>query len=215
MKKFLLTFLFLQALVLTSLAQEVRLNAIGLYTFEENFNSYYNTTNYYTGTIKDGMTYGLGLEVLPAPHAGVELIYFYQKTNVDMNWTQLTPQSASFDVNMNYMLLGGTRYLRAEGSMLEGFFGLNAGVAWVNAKNESTGNTNSATKFGWGIKAGANIWVSDKVAIKLQGQMLSAVQAAGGALYFGTGGAGAGLSLESSIYQWGLGGGLVFNLRSE
>ena len=51
-----------------------------------------------------------------------------------------------------------------------------------------------------------------KVAIKLQGQLMSAVQSAGGGLYFGTGGAGAGVSTYSSMYQFGLGGGLVISL---
>ena len=34
----------------------------------------------------------------------------------------------------------------------------------------------------------------------------------GGGLYFGTGGAGAGVSTYSSYYQFNLGGGLVFKL---
>ena len=48
--------------------------------------------------------------------------------------------------------------------------------------------SNSATKFAWGLRLGANIWASEKMAIKLQGQLMSAVQGAGGGLYFGTGG---------------------------
>jgi hypothetical protein len=39
---------------------------------------------------------------------------------------------------------------------------------------------------------------------------MSAVQSAGGGLYFGTGGGGAGVSTYSSMYQFGLGGGLAF-----
>jgi hypothetical protein len=38
------------------------------------------------------------------------------------------------------------------------------------------------------------------------------VQGAGGGLYFGTGGAGAGVSTYSSMLQFGLGGGLTFAL---
>ena len=65
----------------------------------------------------------------------------------------------------------------------------------------------------WGVHAGANIWASDKIAIKIQGQLLSAVQAVGGSLYFGTGGAGAGVSTYSSMLQFGIGGGLTYNLK--
>ena len=41
---------------------------------------------------------------------------------------------------------------------------------------------------------------------------MSAVQGAGGGLYFGTGGGGVGVSTYSSMYQFGLGGGLTFAL---
>ena len=71
---------------------------------------------------------------------------------------------------------------------------------------------NSATKFAWGLRLGANIWASEKMAIKLQGQLMSAVQGAGGGLYFGTGGAGVGVSTYSSMLQFGLGGGITFAL---
>jgi len=41
---------------------------------------------------------------------------------------------------------------------------------------------------------------------------LSAVQSFGGGLYFGTGGAGAGVTGYSTMYQWVLGGGLTYKL---
>lgn len=49
--------------------------------------------------------------------------------------------------------------------------------------------------------------------IRLQAQLLSPVQAAGGGFYFGTGGSGIGVSTYSSIYQFNLGGSLVFRLK--
>ena len=58
------------------------------------------------------------------------------------------------------------------------------------------------------IKA-LNFWASEKIGIKLQAQLLSVAQATGGGLYFG-GGAGVAVSSYSTIYQFGLGGGLVF-----
>ena len=82
-----------------------------------------------------------------------------------------------------------------------------------NVENPDNGKTGNATKFAWGIKAGVNIWLSDKIGLKLQGGLLSAVQSVGGGLYFGTGGAGAGVSGYSTFYQWTLGGGLIFDLN--
>ena len=71
----------------------------------------------------------------------------------------------------------------------------------------------SATKFAWGLRIGGVIWASEKVGVRLQAQLLSAVQSMGGGFYFGTGGAGAGVTSYSTIYQFGLGGGLVFKVR--
>jgi hypothetical protein len=42
--------------------------------------------------------------------------------------------------------------------------------------------------------------------------VLSAVQYVSGGLYFGTGGAGTGISSLSSMFQFGLDGGLVFKV---
>ena len=73
----------------------------------------------------------------------------------------------------------------------------------------------NTTKFAWGFRLGGNIWASPKIALKIQAQIMSATQAAGGGFYFGTGGAGAGVSTYSSIYQFGLGGGLCFALGTD
>ena len=81
-----------------------------------------------------------------------------------------------------------------------------------NVENPETGDFGSATKFAWGLRLGSNIWVSEKIGLKIQAQLLSATQSMGGGLYFGTGGAGAGVSTYSSYYQFNLGGGLVFKL---
>jgi hypothetical protein len=83
----------------------------------------------------------------------------------------------------------------------------------LNVENPDNKNTGSGTKFAWGAKLGVNIWASEKVGIKLQADLLSAVQAVGGGIYFGTGGAGAGISGFSTYYQVSFGGGLVFKLK--
>jgi hypothetical protein len=48
--------------------------------------------------------------------------------------------------------------------------------------------------------------------LKLQMQLVSVSQGFGGGAYFGTGGAGVGLQSYSSVYQFGMGGGLAFKL---
>jgi hypothetical protein len=85
-------------------------------------------------------------------------------------------------------------------------------MAIFNIKNPETGRSDTKTKFAWGAKLGLNIWASDNVGIKMQAGLLSAVQAAGGGFYFGTGGGGAGISTYSTFYQFNIGGGLTFRM---
>jgi hypothetical protein len=115
---------------------------------------------------------------------------------------------------VSYIMLGGVRYFTVMSDKVQPYGGLMLGVAVYDNKSPDSGDPTSATKFAWGARLGTNIWLSEKVGIKLQAYLVSAVQGAGGGFYFGTGGAGAGVSTYSTLYQFGLGGGLVVRLRS-
>jgi len=196
-------------------AQTTRLNGYAMYVFDDKFDSYYDNSNYYQGKFKGGLQWGAGLEYLPHPSSGVELIYLNQKTTAltTYAYTGLSGvKTTNFDVGFNWLMLAGNRYMRKPGSKVEGFGGFMLGAAFINVDNPDNGNSNSATKFAWGFRLGANIWASERVAIKLKADVLSAVQGAGGGLYFGTGGGGVGVSTYSSMYQFGLGGGIAFAL---
>jgi opacity protein-like surface antigen len=194
-------------------AQDIRLNLYTAYAFDDRFDSYYDAYNYYEGTINGGFQWGGGLEYMVQPETGVELLYIRQETTAPTTYNESYAggyKFASFDLAMNYILLGGNRHFFKPGGKLDGFAGLMAGMVIANIDNPTNGNATSATKFAWGLKAGANIWVTDNIAIKLMGQMVSASQAMGGSFYFGTGGTGAGVSSYSTVYQFSLGGGLAF-----
>lgn len=199
-----------------AVSQKARLNGYAVYVFDDKFDSYYDVNNYYEGKFKGGLQWGVGLEYMAQAAQGIELLYLNQSTNAPTTYLQNGQiggvKTTNFDVGFNWIMLAGNRYIRKPGSKVEGFGGFMAGAVIINVENPDNGNDNSATKFGWGFRLGANIWASEKVAIKLQGQLMSAVQSAGGGLYFGTGGAGAGVSTYSSMYQFGLGGGLVISL---
>ena len=196
-------------------AQHTRLNGYAVYVFDDQFDSYYSNSDYYNGKFKGGLQWGVGLEYMPTPMNGIELVYMNQQTTASTNyWApgQITEKHTNFDVGFNWAMLAFNRYMKKPGSKVEGFGGGMLGAAFINVKNPDNGNDNSATKFAWGLRLGANIWASERVGIKLQGQLMSAVQGAGGGLYFGTGGGGVGVSTYSSMYQFGLGGGLTFAL---
>lgn len=197
---------------------EKRINLYGIYTFEDSFDSYYDNDTYYEGKIQAGFQYGAGLEFMVKVNYGVELLYIGQMTSAPTTYYDPTgifggsTTSGNLDLTFNYAMLAFGRKMQKPDSPVEGFGGLMLGALFSTAENTKTGDKSSGTHFAWGARLGANIWLNEKLAIKLQGQLLSAVQDVGGGLYLGTGGAGAGVSTYSSMLQFGVGGGLAFRL---
>lgn len=193
-------------------AQGFRLNGYALYTFDDRVDSYYSNTQYFDGKIKGGLTWGVGAEFLIKPEYGIELSYYRMDTEAPINYYDIIPKNATLDVSLNWIMLGGVRYARLANPKIEPYGGAMLGVGIIDTKNPDNGNTQSSTEFAWGIKGGVNIWASERIGIKLQTNLMSMVQSVGGGLYFGTGGAGAGVSTYSSLLQFSLGGGLAIKL---
>lgn len=194
-------------------AQGIRVNVYGSYVFDDHFEAYEDAYNYYEGTIKGGFQWGAGLEFSKGPLQSFELLYYNLNTEVPTSWQsgQINSiNSEDLDLNLDYILLAGNRLMLRGNGKVETYGGLMAGIALVNIENIRTDNSADLTKFAWGLRLGCNIWASESVGIKLQTQLLSAVQAAGGSAYIGTSGTGVGVSAYSTIYQFGLGGGLTF-----
>ena len=215
MKKILVTVLLASVTTVLLAQSKARLNAYGMYVFDDKFDSYYDPYNYYNGTLKGSFQYGLGAEFMVSPHNCIELMWQHQGTTAPTEYiggVASTLKHTTFDVNIDYAMIGGDRHFAPPHSKAEGYGGLFLGMAFLGAKNPENGNHNTASKFAWGFRLGTNIWASEKVGIKLQAQLLSISQGAGGGLYFGTGGVGAGVSSYSSVYQFQLGGGLTFKL---
>ena len=191
----------------------VRLHGYALYAFADNHvDSYYSDIDYFEGKIEGGFQYGGGLEVLPAPAIGVEFTYLRLDSKAPMEYYNDGIQYTDFDLAQNWLFLGFNKYIPVN-PKFEPFAGVQLGMDILNVENPDNGNSGSETKFAWGFKAGAHVWVNEKVGLKLQLGLMSAVQAMGGGIYFGTGGAGAGVSGFSTYYQFNLGGGLVFKVR--
>ena len=76
-----LSLLAIVLLVSTSaFSQDLRINVVGNYVFDDAVDSYYDPTNYYNGKIKGGFQYGASFEFHLPPYNGFELIYIGQKT---------------------------------------------------------------------------------------------------------------------------------------
>jgi len=215
MKKLLTIIAFLSGSYLfAQTGPSVRLHGYAIYAFDDNHvDSYYSTTQYFDGSVNGGFQYGGGLEIMPMPSAGVEITYLRLDSKAPMNyWNGSRDAQTDFELAQNWLMLSFNKYVPVN-PKVEPYAGLQLGMDILNCYNPENQNDLSATKFAWGIKAGINIWANEKVGIKLQTSLLSAVQAVGGGLYFGTGGAGAGATAFSTYYQFNLGGGLVFKVK--
>jgi len=212
MKKFLIASLIIFVSASSAQAQGVRLNGYALYTFDDKVDSYYSNTQYFDGKIQGGLTWGIGAEFMIKPEYGLELSYYRMDTKAPTTFYNNGVKNATLDVALNWIMLGGSRYMKLANPKIEPYGGLMLGVGIVDTENPANGNTDGATKFAWGLKGGLNFWASDKIGIKLQTNLMSMTQAIGGGLYFGTGGVSAGATGYSSLLQFSLGGGLTFKL---
>lgn len=181
----------------------VTLLTFGGYTFPDQFDAEYGY-----GKIEDGFQWGAGLEVGLAETAAIEL--FYQGMNADAYYDADLTTRKDGKVGVNYAMLGGTKYAPLN-DKVSGFGSLDLGVGWFNPDTELA--TDGATKFAWGGRLGVRVKANEKVSLRIHAQLLSPVQWAGGGVYFGTGGTGAGVSTGSTIYQFNLGGSLNVRIK--
>jgi len=211
MKKIMLSF-GMVIFCMASQAQNIRLNAYTNYVFDEGVDSYYSSTNYFNGKIRGGLLWGLGAEFLTNPNYGIEVLYQRQDSDGPATYYNGGLKNKDFKIGIDHIFLGFNRYFKTGNPKIEPYTGLMAGVSVFSLKNADPGERSSATKFGYGLRGGVNIWASNKVGIKLQAHVISAAQAFGGGFYVGTGGAGVGATSYSSFWQFGVGGGLTFKL---
>jgi len=215
MKHFIILFVISLGLTIGLRAQEIRLNGYADYVFKNRVDSYFSNNAFFDGQIQDGFRWGAGLEVVIPYRGGIELQYQRQETNAPTTYRDGFGgdlEFADFDLTINWVMLNFTRYFDVS-DVFEPYAGIGAGIGIFDVTNPTDGNNNTETKFSWQVRAGSNIWLSDRLGLKAEDSLVSAVQAFGGGLYFGTGGAGAGLNSYSTMFQFGLGGGLVIRVK--
>ncbi len=182
----------------------ITLLTFGGYTFEDRLDFY----NGY-GKIGDGFQWGAGLEIGLGPYNALEMFY-QQHPTTGYLVEYIGDYEESGDVNMNYYMVGGTRYLPIN-DILSGFGSMDVGLAVISPQQSSEiGNT---TKFAWGLRAGLRLMPAERISMRIHAQLMSPVQGAGGGFYFGTGGSGVGVSTYSTIYQFSLGGSINIRIK--
>jgi hypothetical protein len=210
-KTFILAFLL--TIVSISYGQNTRFHVYTGYAFDDDIDSYYDNSNNYKGTIRGNFMWGGGIEFMPHKYTGFEVSYLRMDTEAPMTYISGgVKKNKTFNVGINNIMIGGNRYFPVANKRVEPYAGAMLGMTIFSIKNSDAGGSKTTTKFGYGLKLGTNVYITETVGIKFQAQLMSVAQAVGGGAYFGTGGAGVGLSSYSSMLQVGLGGGLVFKL---
>jgi len=212
MKRLIVNALILVGTVGVSSAQNFRLNAYSAYTINDKVDSYYSSSNYYDGTIKGGFQWGAGFEYMVRPAWAAELKYLHQDASVPMFYYYGSERKGEFNLGMNYILLGANRYFKTANEKIEPYLGAGIGIAMINIKNPISNANSDINKFAFNLKAGTNIWVTKRIGIKLEVNLLSAIKGASNGFYFEHDIAGIDLTSYKTIMQLGFGGGLTYRI---
>lgn len=217
MKKLIYLFILFSASFFINESSEAqwRINAYGGYSFDDDVDAVTSTGAYFNSTLKGNAIYGAGIEYVLQNNYGLEVLWYGQSTKAKLNYsTAIGNRDTTFEpgIGLNWIMFAGNAYTKLQGSPIEPFGSFMLGVGIINNKDPLPGAETSTTKFGYGFRAGTNIWASEQVGFKIMGQFLSAAQAFGGGLFIGSGGVSPSVSPESSMLQFSIGGGIIVKL---
>ncbi|MCK4678423.1 MAG: hypothetical protein KAT48_09855 [Bacteroidales bacterium] len=169
---------------------------------------------FYEGQIKfvDSGNWGLFLDVEAQPAMFIELSYSNMKTIGRFTPYKFTYQPRDINMTIDYFQVGARRILGGN-EKIDGYGLFTMGVAWFNSLES---DINDYVSFSIALGGGADIYLTEKFGIRLQGRLLMPMNFAGVGFYggIGTGGAGGGLSLNawSPVVQGDFSGGVFIVL---
>jgi hypothetical protein len=201
MKKLIILILALSAIQMSTIAQKVELTAFGGYVFPGTW--YGSNTSVY---LKGGGQYGGQFSFAISRVVDIDLIY--NRSDINIEATTYGYNYLETPISINYMQVGFTKNFRVNPTVSP-YLGMNIGTVLFYPKE---GQYNDTWFFSAGIIGGAKIYFSERIGLKLQAQMYLPVQGAGFTMYFGSGGGGTGVTMYSTLVQFGFTGGLVFRL---
>lgn len=207
---FLTAMIFLLLISPTGWAQQpqhrLEITPFGGYQFLGKTSVYYQNSS---GDIdiKDSEVFGFSINIPAAYGAEVELFYSRQDSRLDFKGGAFGTGETLFDMSVEYFQIGVLRGVQ-QGNLLP--FGVfTVGATNFNPKEDGL---SSEWRFSLTVGLGAKVYLSEKIGIRLQGNLLMPVQWAGGSVYFGTGGSGVGVSAGSTMLQIDVRGGLIILL---
>jgi hypothetical protein len=208
MKKLLILVAALLCAPFFSKAQTVEITPFGGYVFPSTLNAD-NGEVQFLGNAQYGGMLSIGVSRV----VDVDLIYNRIDTKADIyaygNYNYL--YDTEIPLSINYMHIGFTKNFRVK-PIVSPFVSFNLGACLFDPKETDNGTYQSAWFFSMGLDAGAKLYFTKRIGLRLQAQMLYPVQGAGMTMFVGTGGSGGGVSFYSTMIQFGFTGGLIFRL---
>ena len=181
--------------------------------------------NMYQGKFKinNNANYGLALDIEVARDTKLELFWTQMNTTAQFNpyygYDYLA--LSSFNINVGYIQIGSVRELEVDNDQIKPFGVFTIGTTYFMPK-DATFSTSSqypsgATlddvwKFSVTLGGGVKIFLSDRVGIRLQGNLMLPMFWAGAGFTVGTGGSGVSVGAGTSMIQGDFTGGLIFAL---
>lgn len=170
---------------------------------------------FYEGELKvqDDLNYGLLVDIALAPDTYLEIYWSQMQTSAKFTpyygYSYLDYLSEPFDININYIQIGGVQEVDIDNDMIKPFGAFTLGTTYFSPQENGY---QDSWQFSVTLGGGAKIWFSDRVGIRLQGRLLMPLYFAGGGVYFGTGGSGLSVGAGSTILQGDFTAGLMIGL---
>ena len=161
--------------------------------------------------IIDSEVYGVTLDIdLPMKPGGqIELLYSRQDTRLELKNYPSGEKEDLFDLVVEYYQIGGLQTASLPNPMIKpfGVFTLGA-IRFLPKDSAYEDEWKFAITLGFGVK----IFPSDRIGIRLQGNLLMPIMTTGGGLWCGGGGCAVGISSATAIIQGNVMAGLIIKL---
>lgn len=156
-----------------------------------------------------GQTFGGMLGYRIRDNSEVELSYSYQGGTITAS-SSLLSENFRGESEIHYAMIGFNRLFPVS-DKVEVFGGLKFGSVTLAARNN---DFNNVTRVAAGIQGGMKYFISDKVGIRIQTNLMMPITNVGASLWWSSGGGPqVGVSSFSSIVQFGFTGGLVIRIN--
>lgn len=204
-KKLLLLSLLLSAFTIDSISQSIEITPYIGYTFGGKVYAKYGELK-----VQSSESYGGTIGIVMPTNTSVQFEYFRQPTvGVYRDYFRPAEYNQTADLNIDWYQLGFFKQVPVSESV-NPYGGISLGA--TNFILKSTPTSYDEWSFSIALQAGAKLYLSDRVGLRLHARLLMPIQWGGFGFYAGTGGSGATASAGTYFIQGDVGAGLIIRL---